>query len=394
MNKDGQIDELLKWISAKDTYGHLYILNADIADPDVESLCKASNVGYMRAEICDMNKTENPIAFAMASIRRHLDPTGRWNVDGRLKYEGLALYEFTMNVLKGLSDIGSHTIVHLVENVCTLNDQNLVMLSEAVEHSKSINVCVLVRYGKHHKDMRNTDCLKIKDIAEMQNDKSFKVYISYKHEDAGSAIGSIVAGLENNGIEYSIDKNDLPYRESISAYEKEIGDSQHVIMVITQGYLESTHCMFEMANIVQNGKLNSRVFPLVKIEYSRDNDGLQKLRELWETRRTTEMKHMRHPGSDGCVLDELKKIDMIIANLDGFWSYIKDTNTCDFDDLVADDAKLLIQCLKKEYDNSTIASQDLEPVKVNNDVVPTRNITQYGPKSVVTGNIYGTLNIQ
>lgn len=229
---------------------------------------------------------------------------------------------------------------------------------------------------------------------ELQNGKRMKVYISYKHEIDDSAIRSIVAGLTNNGIEYSIDKNDLLYRGSISEYEREIGDSQRVIMVITQGYLESIHCMYEMANIVENGKLSSRVYPLVKIQ-ERDNNGLQKLKHFWETRRNEELSRINRPGLDACVIDDLKKIDMVLANLDRFWIYIKDTNTSDFDELVADDAKSLVQCIKKDFADSRVDDCKTNPLKANDDTAARFHVTQYGSKSVAIGVFNGdTLNIQ
>ena len=60
---------------------------------------------------------------------------------------------------------------------------------------------------------------------------------------------AIKRGLEKNGIYYSIDVQDIKYRDDIVAYEKEIGSADKVIMFITATYLKSIDCMFEMTEI-------------------------------------------------------------------------------------------------------------------------------------------------
>jgi hypothetical protein len=65
--------------------------------------------------------------------------------------------------------------------------------------------------------------------------------------------------------DYSIirDKKDLDYKGSIKEFERRIGQGQCVILVISDKYLRSEHCMQELLEIYENQRFCERVFPIV-----------------------------------------------------------------------------------------------------------------------------------
>ena len=70
--------------------------------------------------------------------------------------------------------------------------------------------------------------------------------------------------MERDGIYYKRDKENLcPYRWSIHKAEEEIGDDCAVIVVVSEKYIKSLHCMHEWHLIRENGKISQRVFPIV-----------------------------------------------------------------------------------------------------------------------------------
>lgn len=95
------------------------------------------------------------------------------------------------------------------------------------------------------------------------------VYFSYawantEHPDIEKDVEKLCELLEDNNIFYKRDKENLcPYRWSINDAEKEIGEGAAIIVVISEKYLRSLHCLHEWNQIRANGKIWNRVFPIV-----------------------------------------------------------------------------------------------------------------------------------
>jgi peptidoglycan hydrolase-like protein with peptidoglycan-binding domain len=95
------------------------------------------------------------------------------------------------------------------------------------------------------------------------------VYISYAwaneaNPDLEADVNSLCQIMERNGIYYKRDKENLcPYRWSIHKAEEEIGEGCAVIVVVSEKYIKSLHCMHEWHLIRENGKISQRVFPIV-----------------------------------------------------------------------------------------------------------------------------------
>ena len=99
--------------------------------------------------------------------------------------------------------------------------------------------------------------------------KENPVYISYawnnsSQPDLENDVDALCAEMEKNGIYYKRDKENLcPYRWNINKAEEEIGQGCAVIVVISDKYIRSLHCMHEWHLIKDNGKIWERVFPIV-----------------------------------------------------------------------------------------------------------------------------------
>lgn len=69
--------------------------------------------------------------------------------------------------------------------------------------------------------------------------------------------------LQAKGIKIVRDKRDLGYKGLIKAFMERIGRGKCVIAVISDKYLKSPNCMFEMVQIAKNGQFYNRIFPIV-----------------------------------------------------------------------------------------------------------------------------------
>lgn len=92
------------------------------------------------------------------------------------------------------------------------------------------------------------------------------VYISYAWNEPGSehnedGVNKLCELLTENGIAYARDSHGLCNKgENIKNTEEEIGKGDAVIVVLSEKYLRSPHCMYEWALILKSGNIEKRVF--------------------------------------------------------------------------------------------------------------------------------------
>lgn len=101
-----------------------------------------------------------------------------------------------------------------------------------------------------------------------QNNRSLyddrEVFISYgwggESEKIVDSIYKVFRGLKFNIIR---DKVDLGYKGNIKEFMQRIGKGKYVIIIISDKYLKSENCMFEMLKIKNHGNSYDRIFLIV-----------------------------------------------------------------------------------------------------------------------------------
>jgi len=101
--------------------------------------------------------------------------------------------------------------------------------------------------------------------SEMHN-KS--VYFSYAWSDGSesaehsleSIVNNLYESIKADNINVIIDKIDLGYKESISEFMQEIGRADFIVVALSDKYLKSPNCMFELYEIFRNSKLEKESF--------------------------------------------------------------------------------------------------------------------------------------
>jgi hypothetical protein len=96
------------------------------------------------------------------------------------------------------------------------------------------------------------------------------IYISYAWKDDNNPereaiVDELYSALKEKGYNIIRDKNDLGYKGNISSFMELIGKGAYVIVVISDKYLRSKNCMFEMYEIMKNSDqdISKRIFPVV-----------------------------------------------------------------------------------------------------------------------------------
>ena len=93
---------------------------------------------------------------------------------------------------------------------------------------------------------------------------SAEIFISYAWGGESEQIAdSIQHLLGDRGINITRDKKDLGYTGDIRTFMDTIGKGKYVIVIISDKYLRSDICMYELLEIKKNGNVYSRIVPIV-----------------------------------------------------------------------------------------------------------------------------------
>lgn len=91
-----------------------------------------------------------------------------------------------------------------------------------------------------------------------------EVFVSYAW---GGESEALVDELEKAFAAQSIpivrDKKNLDYKGSIEEFEQRIGRGQCIVLVISDKYLRSEHCMYELVQADEHQNLRERIFPII-----------------------------------------------------------------------------------------------------------------------------------
>ena len=93
---------------------------------------------------------------------------------------------------------------------------------------------------------------------------SQEVYISYAWGgDSEAIVDRLDLALQAKGLTIVRDKRDLGFKGRIQDFMIQLSQGAGIIVVLSDHYLKSRNCMFELLQIAQQGQFYDRVFPIV-----------------------------------------------------------------------------------------------------------------------------------
>jgi len=157
------------------------------------------------------------------------------------------------------------------------------------------------------------------------------VFISYAWGgEREEIVNRIDEALQQRGIKITRDKRDLGYRGSIKEFMERIGQGNCVILVVSDKYIRSPNCMFELVEIADNKQFHDRIFPIVLA----DADIYDPVKRLgyvkyWEDKRNELASAMKtvDPANLQGIRDDMDLYDRIRDKVSGLTSILKDMNT-------------------------------------------------------------------
>lgn len=243
-------------------------------------------------------------------------------------------------------------------------------------------------------DVLKIDQIKFCPIRRCINE-GHPVYISYSREDSTPLAEMICETLESNDIECLFDMRDVPAQSSIHAFEQAIGKGDLVIVVLSDNYFESPHCMFEMAGITHQGDIRRRVVFVSNFQNVKRNKSSHDLiLKKWK------QKHKEYDDVDATDLamqQEKDDIQAIIDSFPEFWQHVMDDASFIAEEVKTDSAAelsdFLIRLITKKKNENTISMQPLND-PINSGDTPTMiTINQYGTNPTSVNLLNGPLLI-
>jgi len=158
------------------------------------------------------------------------------------------------------------------------------------------------------------------------------VFISYAWGGESEAIvNQLDEALQTRGLKIIRDKRDLGYKGSISEFMERIGQGNCIIVVISDKYLRSPNCMFELVEIADGKGFHERVFPIV-LSDADIYDPVKRLEYVkhWESKLAELDQAMRDVKSQANlqgVREDIDQYSRFRDKVSGLTSILKDMNT-------------------------------------------------------------------
>jgi len=157
---------------------------------------------------------------------------------------------------------------------------------------------------------------------EPESASAQELFISYAWGgESEKIVNELDGAFQAKGITIVRDKRDLGFKGRIREFMEGLGRGKGVIVVISQKYLESENCMFELVEIAKNGEFYDRIFPIVledaniykptdRIKYVKYWE--EQIRQLEEAMRTVGQANLQGIRED---IDSYTQIRGTIADL-------------------------------------------------------------------------------
>lgn len=225
-----------------------------------------------------------------------------------------------------------------------------------------------------------------------------EIYISYAWTDESKAVLKELRDvLDSENIMYILDEQDIEYKDNIREFEERLGKGDFIILIISDKYLKSKNCMYEMLKIKEKGDVYNRIFPIIlkdaKIYNSLDIIDYVKYWEGQITGLNEKLNSIRPEYTDSIRMDIdiYSKIREIISEIAVI---LREMFTSSVDSLVNSKFSKLINAIKEQYRaDMNIDSIDNSIDKKVENLQGRRQINQFGDKSIYIEKNEGNITI-
>jgi len=158
-----------------------------------------------------------------------------------------------------------------------------------------------------------------------------EIFVSYAWGGESEIIvNDIDKTLFSKNIEIIRDKRDFGFKGMITDFMNKIGKGKAIIVVISDKYLKSPYCMYELLEIYRNLKFQERIFPIV-ISDAKIFEPIPRLQYLkyWQDKKNELDEAIKSFGTDAITVigDDYKTYKKIFDNFGEIVNVLKDINS-------------------------------------------------------------------
>ncbi len=161
------------------------------------------------------------------------------------------------------------------------------------------------------------------------------IFLSYCWKDKELA-NNIDSFFENIGISLKRDVNSIDQWDSIRLFMDTIVKSDYAILIISESYLKSINCMYEITQLIKDPHYRNRIFPVVLDKSIYTLNGRINYITYWEKEYDEikeKSKKIKNIENTSDISKELLFIRNISSSISEFLSIISDMNNPDIDNI-------------------------------------------------------------
>jgi len=155
--------------------------------------------------------------------------------------------------------------------------------------------------------------------------KKKKIFLSYCGKD-DKIVNTIDMKLQEFGLEITRDRRNLHYKASIRKFMQSLKNHDYVIIVISDSYLKSKNCMFEIGELLKEKDYKSKTLQIIlpDADIFDDNHKYHYI-EYWESETKKMEKKLKKNFNDknmSLINEDIKDYNDIAINLPDFLKFI------------------------------------------------------------------------
>ncbi len=169
------------------------------------------------------------------------------------------------------------------------------------------------------------------------------IFVSYCQKDKVYA-DFMDLYFKDKNIKIHRDIRDIKDWKSIKEYMQTIRDMDYAVLVITNNYLRSFNCMYEVLEVMKDSKYKDKIFPVVVETSIYSPQGRILFIKFWEQKYDELSKQLKQVDvvNLGSLPEDLKRTQSIASSMSEFLSLVADMNNPDISDVnVAIENKLI-----------------------------------------------------
>ncbi|UCH94540.1 MAG: TIR domain-containing protein [Candidatus Aminicenantes bacterium] len=192
-----------------------------------------------------------------------------------------------------------------------------------------------------------------------------QIFVSYSWKDK-DIVDQIDKDFQTVGITLIRDVRDLKYKDSIKQYMKRIRVSDFVLMIISNNFLESHNCMFEVLEFVKDESYKNRILPIILPDTNLTPEGKSFYTNYWQDRvdKLENILRKQKLGNIHSLLEDLKIFENISATVADFLMTISDMLCISLEELKSNNYRDILD--KVGFDDSNLLNELLGIKKVGN----------------------------